>query len=277
MELRDLLTVLPCAGRRPGQAQAGEADTEERPAPFVEHDVDAAAPRQVDSLDDLTGGVARAGERGGELGMCRSSSNRRREPENGLARGVEPVLKAPKCRERLIVLEQLGGACDRLQAGKRLRKPCPELPDLGSVALPQLSFGRHGAILAGRSIEYDRRGMDAPAASVLVVEDDAALRMVCRVNLELDGFRVIEAATADEARAAVIGERPGLVLLDLHLGSGLSDELLDELRAAGIPVVLVSGTVDVAVYEGRANAVVPKPFEPAELVDLARQHVAPVG
>ena len=88
--------------------------------------------------------------------------------------------------------------------------------------------------------------MDAPAASVLVVEDDAALRMVCRVNLELDGFRVIEAATVDEARAAVAGERPGLVLLDLHLGSGASDELLDELRAAGIPVVLVSGTVDVA-------------------------------
>ena len=73
------------------------------------------------------------------------------------------------------------------------------------------------------------------------------------------------------------GERPGLVLLDLHLGAGASDELLDELRAAGIPVVLVSGTVDVAAYEDRANAVIPKPFEPAELVEVARRHVVPVG
>ena len=277
MELRDLLTAFTRAARWAGQAQSSEADAEERPTPFVEHHVDTAAARQVDSLDDLTGGVARSRKCRGELGMCRSGSNRRRKPENGLAGGVKAVLKAPERRERLVVLEQLGGACDRLQAGKRLRKPCPELTDLGSVALPQLSFGRHGAILARRSIEYDRRGMDAPAASVLVVEDDAALRMVCRVNLELDGFRVIEAATVDEARAAVAGERPGLVLLDLHLGSGASDELLDELRAAGIPVVLVSGTVDVAGYEGRASAVVPKPFEPAELVELARQHVAPVG
>jgi two-component system, OmpR family, KDP operon response regulator KdpE len=119
--------------------------------------------------------------------------------------------------------------------------------------------------------------VDAPAASVLVVEDDAALRMVCRVNLELDGFRVVEAADVAEARSAVSSERPGLVLLDLHLGQGASDELLDELRAAGIPVVLVSGTVDVAAYQGRASAVVPKPFEPAELVELARRHIVPVG
>jgi DNA-binding response OmpR family regulator len=112
---------------------------------------------------------------------------------------------------------------------------------------------------------------------VLVVEDDAALRMVCRVNLELDGFRVVEAATLAAARDAVSEERPGLVLLDLHLGAGASDELLDELRADGIPVLLVSGTVDVAVYEGRANAVIPKPFEPSELVELARRHIAPVG
>ena len=109
------------------------------------------------------------------------------------------------------------------------------------------------------------------SAPILVVEDDASLRLVCRVNLELDGFEVREAAGLDEARAAVVAERPALVFLDLHLGSGASDELLDELRADGIPVVLVSGTVDVRVYEGRANEVMPKPFEPAELVEAARR------
>jgi len=107
--------------------------------------------------------------------------------------------------------------------------------------------------------------------SILVVEDDAALRLVCRVNLELDEFRVREAGSLEEARAAVAQERPALVFLDLHLGFTASDELLGELLAASIPVVLVSGTVDVTEYEARASAVLRKPFEPSELVAAARR------
>jgi DNA-binding NtrC family response regulator len=108
--------------------------------------------------------------------------------------------------------------------------------------------------------------------SILLVEDDAALRMVCRVNLELDDFRVREAGGVEEARAAVAEERPLLVFLDLHLGTVASDDLLAELRSEGIPVVLVSGTIDVSEYEGRASAVMPKPFEPSALVDAARRY-----
>src|SRR5579862_1861887 len=96
--------------------------------------------------------------------------------------------------------------------------------------------------------------------------------MVCRVNLELEHFAVREAATLEQARWAVASERPSLVFLDLHLGVGASDALLDELNAAGIPVVLVSGTVDVTAYEDRATAVMPKPFDPAELVATARRY-----
>jgi two-component system C4-dicarboxylate transport response regulator DctD len=106
---------------------------------------------------------------------------------------------------------------------------------------------------------------------VLVVEDDPALRLVCRVNLELSGFAVSEAATLDEARAAVAAGSPAVVLLDLHLSGTAADELLDELRAAGTAVMLVSGTADVHAYEGRASAVLAKPFEPAELVETARR------
>lgn len=114
--------------------------------------------------------------------------------------------------------------------------------------------------------------MGSAGRSILLVEDDAPLRLVCRVNLELEGFAVREAAGVDEAREAVATERPSLVFLDLHLATGESDEFLDELLAAGIPVVLVSGTVDISGYEGRASAVMPKPFDPAEFVEAARTY-----
>ena len=114
--------------------------------------------------------------------------------------------------------------------------------------------------------------MSGGGPSILIVEDDAALRLVCRVNLELERFDVREAATLEAARLAVSAQRPALVFLDLHLGSGPSDELLDELTEAGIPVVLVSGTVDVVGYEGRASAVMAKPFDPTELVAIARRY-----
>jgi DNA-binding NtrC family response regulator len=113
--------------------------------------------------------------------------------------------------------------------------------------------------------------MHATAARALVVDDDAALRLLLRVNLELDGFTVREAATVAEARVAVAADRPDVVLLDVHLGAEQTQELLDELRAAGIPVALVTGSVDVELYRGRADAIVAKPFEPEQLIEIARR------
>ena len=118
--------------------------------------------------------------------------------------------------------------------------------------------------------------MDAPVAKALIVDDDAALRLLCRVNLELEGFAVREAATVADATAAVQSERPDVVLLDVHLGGEETSGLLDSLRADGIPVALVTGSVDVELYRDRADAIVPKPFEPRELVEIARR-LARVG
>ncbi len=113
--------------------------------------------------------------------------------------------------------------------------------------------------------------MEDPLAQVLVVEDDAALRMLIRVNLELDGFAVREASTVGEAEAAIAAQRPDVVLLDVHLGLDDTDGLLDDLRVQGIPVALVTGSVDAAEYRDRADAVVGKPFVPQDLVDIARR------
>ena len=105
--------------------------------------------------------------------------------------------------------------------------------------------------------------------SILVVEDDASLRLLCRVNLELEGFRVREAAGLDEASQALGEERPLGVFLDVNLGGERCDNLLDELRAQGIPVVLVTGAADVERYRPLATEVLPKPWAPEALVAAA--------
>ena len=118
--------------------------------------------------------------------------------------------------------------------------------------------------------------MGAPAATVLVVDDDVSLRLLCRVNLELDGFAVREASTLEEAEAAVAEERPDVVLLDVHLQKDDSRGLLERLRAAGIPVAIVTGSADPDEYRDLSDALIAKPFEPRTLVETARR-LARVG
>jgi DNA-binding response OmpR family regulator len=111
--------------------------------------------------------------------------------------------------------------------------------------------------------------MEQPLASALVVDDDAALRLLCRVNLELEGFAVREAATIAEAEMALSAERPDVVLLDVHLGGEQTHDLLTRIRADGIPVALVTGSVDIHDYRDSADAVLGKPFNPQTLVETA--------
>lgn len=113
--------------------------------------------------------------------------------------------------------------------------------------------------------------MQDHVARALVVDDDPALRMLCRVNLQIEGFAVREASTVAEADAAVVAERPDVVLLDVHLNAEQTTGLLERLRGDGIPVVLVTGSVDIDEYRDRADAVLAKPFDPRVLVDVAQR------
>lgn len=115
--------------------------------------------------------------------------------------------------------------------------------------------------------------MDPGGATVLVVDDEPSLRLLCRVNLELDGLEVVEAATLAEARGVLERERIDLVLLDVHIAGQDGRDLLAELRARGgdVRVVMLTGSVDVT--SGRmssADRVIAKPFEPTRLVATVR-------
>jgi DNA-binding response OmpR family regulator len=116
--------------------------------------------------------------------------------------------------------------------------------------------------------------------TVLVVEDEPSLRLLCRLNLELEGFSVLEAATLSEARSRLESSSVDVVLLDLHLGRELGQTLVAELaaRTPRVPVALVTGTAELpSAEESGADAVLPKPFQIDRLVATVRSLAAMGG
>ncbi len=86
--------------------------------------------------------------------------------------------------------------------------------------------------------------MGGSTDTILLVEDDAALRMLCRINLEMDGFRVVEAARVREAEDQLASGDVDVVVMDVHLGHETTLELLDRLTQdqPDLPVLLLSGS-----------------------------------
>ncbi len=113
------------------------------------------------------------------------------------------------------------------------------------------------------------------AQTVLVVDDDPSLRMLCRVNLELDGYRVIEAGSLQEARAALAGAKVDAMLLDLKLGDGDGRDLLMELGRDRPPVALLTGSEEVGPeLRSLAEEIIAKPFEIGTLAATVSRLVA---
>jgi two-component system KDP operon response regulator KdpE len=97
--------------------------------------------------------------------------------------------------------------------------------------------------------------------TVLVVDDDASLRLLCRVNLELDGYRVLEAGTKAEGAARLADGSIDAVLLDLHLGDGDGRDLLESLGDQRPPVALFTGSETIGPeLRALTEEVLPKPF-----------------
>jgi DNA-binding NtrC family response regulator len=120
-------------------------------------------------------------------------------------------------------------------------------------------------------MRVDSRGpVTRNSRTVLVVDDEASLRLLCRVNLELEGHRVLEAATVSEASALLSAEAVDVVLLDVHVGVDSGLDVLDEIEALDLPVrvVLLSGTSEIdRPLRARVDNVLGKPFSLEQLVD----------
>lgn len=112
------------------------------------------------------------------------------------------------------------------------------------------------------------------AGTVLVVEDDEALRDSLAELLAPHGYRVHIAGSLAEARAALEGESPDVALVDVRLPDGSGTELAGELLAKRVDVVLTTA------FDGRdvreqldalrslGARYLEKPFAPTALLDM---------
>jgi two-component system alkaline phosphatase synthesis response regulator PhoP len=123
--------------------------------------------------------------------------------------------------------------------------------------------------------------------TVLVIDDEPAIRLLCRVNLEAEGMEVLEAGDGlrgvELARAVAVNA----IVLDVMLpgldGPGVVEELLADPRTRSIPIVFLTGRAELrdralalGLGLGRAEFVT-KPFDPLELAAVIRALLARGG
>ncbi|HEY6605911.1 MAG TPA: response regulator [Gaiellaceae bacterium] len=111
---------------------------------------------------------------------------------------------------------------------------------------------------------------------VLVIDDEAPIRLLCRVNLEAEGMKVIEAADGPSGVDKARDESPDVILLDVMMpgldGWRVAEQLLQDDRTVGIPIIFLTARAE---FRDRARGLdiggvdyVTKPFNPLELAPL---------
>lgn len=112
------------------------------------------------------------------------------------------------------------------------------------------------------------------AKTVLIVDDEAPIREMIAVALEMADYRVLEADNAQDAHAIVVDHQPDLLLLDWMMpgtsGIELARRLKREEATAELPIIMLTakGEEDNKIQglEAGADDYITKPFSPRELV-----------
>jgi len=130
-------------------------------------------------------------------------------------------------------------------------------------------------------VKPERKGQDAEdmPTTVLVIDDEAPIRLLCRVNLEAEGMDVLEAADGPSGLEKARSETPDVILLDVMMpgldGWRVAEELLDDERTESIPIVFLTARAEL---RDRARGLdlggldyVTKPFNPVELATQLRR------
>ena len=118
--------------------------------------------------------------------------------------------------------------------------------------------------------------------TVLVIDDEAPIRLLCKVNLEAEGMDVLEAADGTTGLAVSRTDTPDVVLLDVMMpgldGWQVAEQLLQDERTSDIPIIFLTARAE---FRDRARGLdiggvdyVTKPFNPLELAPLVRELLA---
>jgi two-component system chemotaxis response regulator CheY len=130
---------------------------------------------------------------------------------------------------------------------------------------------------AGRSgLEHSEVERYLPRRRVLLVDDDASIRVLCSLNLRAAAFDVTEAADGLQGLEQATRHPPDLILSDLRMpgldGFALAEALRRDEATRAVPIVFLSGEAGVAermrAYALGVAGFVTKPFDPAALVAL---------
>jgi DNA-binding response OmpR family regulator len=118
------------------------------------------------------------------------------------------------------------------------------------------------------------------AKTILIVEDEEAVRELEKFILEQQGYDVMEARDGLEGLAKAEFKRPDLILLDLMMpdvsGGRMYDEMNEHPTTSGIPIVVVTGKPDAHEMfddEIGPDDVIMKPFEAETLLARIRHHI----
>jgi DNA-binding response OmpR family regulator len=118
----------------------------------------------------------------------------------------------------------------------------------------------------------------ADETRMLVIDDEAPIRLLCRVNLEAEGIRVLEAADGTAGLDLARDERPDVVLLDVMMpgldGWRVAEELVEDDRTRGIPIISLTARAEFRDWARGLDIggvdYVTKPFNPLDLASLVR-------
>ena len=113
---------------------------------------------------------------------------------------------------------------------------------------------------------------------VLVIDDEAPIRLLCRVNLEAEGMHVTEAGDGATGLDLARNDSPDVVLLDVMMpgldGWRVAEELLSDERTNRIPIIFLTARAEFRDHARRLDIggvdYVTKPFHPLELATLVR-------
>lgn len=123
------------------------------------------------------------------------------------------------------------------------------------------------------------------ATKALVIDDEAPIRLLCRVNLEAEGLEVIEAGDGESGLELARSERPDVVLLDVMMpvldGWQVAERLIADERTKDIPIIFLTARAELRDrergLEAGGIAYVTKPFNPLELAVLVEDLVGRVA